>query len=103
MILKIFPGIIYRSKLLTSSFFIIAISKVCNFGLKSELPEIFVSKCKNKHCKTFLVKNGFLETIYFFVVLRQNKVKGLPSSQSPRLNPKLIYAMKLQLKINFKM
>ena len=45
MILKIFPGIIYRSKLLTSSFFIIAISKVCNFGLKSELPEIFVSKC----------------------------------------------------------
>ena len=49
------------------------------------------------------MKNGFLEMIYFFVVLRQNKVKGLPSSQSPCLNPKLIYAMKLQLKINFKM
>ena len=38
-----------------------------------------------------------------FVALRQNKVKSLPSSQSPRLNQKLIYAMKLQLKkINFK-
>ena len=39
---------------------------------------------------------------YFFVVLQQNKVKGLPSSQGPLLNQKLIYAMKLQLKINFK-
>ena len=39
---------------------------------------------------------------YFFVVLQQNKVKGLPSSQGPFLNQKLIYAMKLQLKINFK-
>ena len=65
---------------------------------------MFDSKCQNKHCKTFLVGNGFLETIYFFVVLRQNKVKGLPLRLplSPRLNPKLIYAMKLQLKINFK-
>ena len=49
----------------------------------------------------FLVENGFLETISF-VALRQNKVKGLLSSQSPRLNQKLIYIMKLQLKINFK-
>ena len=28
------------------------------------------------------------------------KLKGLPSSQSPRLNQELIYAMKLKLKIN---
>ena len=33
----------------------------------------------------------------FFVVLRQIKVKGIPSSQSLRLNQKLIYAMELQL------
>ena len=25
------------------------------------------------------MENGFLETIFFVVVLRQNKVKGLPS------------------------
>ena len=45
MILKIFPEIILRSKLLKPPFFIIAISKACNLGLKSELSEIFDSKC----------------------------------------------------------
>ena len=30
----------------------------------------------------------------FFAILRQNKEKGLPSSQSPRLNQKSKYAMK---------
>ena len=31
----------------------------------------------------------------FFAVLRQNKEKGLPSSESPRLNQKSNYTMKL--------
>ena len=31
----------------------------------------------------------------FFAVLRQNKVKAVPSSQSPRLNQKSNYVMKL--------
>ena len=31
----------------------------------------------------------------FFAVLRQNKEKGLPSGESPRLNQKSNYTMKL--------
>ena len=52
--------------------------------------------------KDFSCGQGFSGNDLCFVVLRQNKVKGLPSSQSPRLNQKLNYAMKRQLKINFK-
>ena len=42
---KCFHEIIYRSKLLTSPFFVTAISKVCNFGLKGKVSQIFDSKC----------------------------------------------------------
>ena len=58
---------------------------------------IFKSNFRNS-CSVKYFKDRKL----FFVLLRQNKVKGLPSNQSPRLNQKLIYAMKLQLKIDFK-
>ena len=61
--------------------------------LKIFLNQIFMIIVKSNTSKT---EN------YFFVVLQQNKVKGLQSSQGPLLNQKLIYAMKLQLKINFK-
>ena len=45
MILKRFPEIILRSKLLKPLFFITTISKACNFGLKCKLSQIFDSKC----------------------------------------------------------
>ena len=62
-----------------SPFFLIALSKACNFDSKSEISQIFDSKCWNNHCKTSCGK-WFSGNDLFFVVMQQNKVKGIPSS-----------------------
>ena len=49
-----------------------------------------------------VVKSNTSKVKNYFVVLQQNKAKCRLSSQGPRLNQKLIYAIKRQLKINFK-